>query len=73
LNYYTGTIDTLRKIVRTEGLRVLWSGLTPTLCVNLPTVVIYFTSYMNAKRLLGYDERNPNPILPVIAGLSLCS
>jgi hypothetical protein len=66
--YYTGTIDTLSKIIRAEGSRVLWSGLTPALCVSIPTVVIYFTSYMKAKQLLGYNERNPNPILPVIAG-----
>ncbi len=67
--YYTGTLDTLTKIIRGEGFRVLWSGLTPALCVTIPTVVIYFTSYMKAKQLLGYNERSPNPILPVIAGL----
>lgn len=48
---------------------MLWSGLTPALCVSIPTVVIYFTSYMKAKQLLGYNERSPNPVLPVIAGL----
>jgi solute carrier family 25 protein 39/40 len=69
VHYYTGTLDTLSKIVRAEGFRVLWSGLTPALCVSIPTVVIYFTSYMKAKELLGYNERSPNPILPVIAGL----
>ncbi|CAF0730755.1 unnamed protein product [Rotaria sp. Silwood1] len=65
---YTGTLDTLSKIIRVEGFRVLWSGLTPALCASIPTVIIYFTSYMKAKQLLGYNERNPNPILPVIAG-----
>ena len=69
VHYYTGTLDTLSKITRVEGFRVLWSGLTPALCVSIPTVVIYFTSYMKAKQLLGYNERSPNPILPVIAGL----
>ncbi|UJR25300.1 hypothetical protein I4U23_006652 [Adineta vaga] len=68
VHYYTGTIDTLTKITRAEGFRVLWSGLTPALCVSIPTVVIYFTSYMKAKQLLGYNEKSPNPILPVIAG-----
>jgi solute carrier family 25 protein 39/40 len=69
VHYYTGTIDTLTKIIRAEGFRVLWSGLTPALCVSIPTVIIYFTSYMKAKQLLGYNERSPNPILPVIAGM----
>ena len=70
VHYYTGTLDTFRKIVRAEGFRVLWSGLTPALLVSIPTVVIYFTSYMKAKQMLGYDERSPNPLLPVIAGTS---
>jgi len=69
VRYYTGTLDTLSKIIRAEGFRVLWSGFTPTLFVSIPTVIIYFISYMNAKELLGYNERSPNPILPVIAGV----
>ena len=69
IHYYTGTLDTLSKIIRAEGFTVLWSGLTPALCVSIPTVIIYFTSYMKAKQLLGYNERSPNPVLPVIAGL----
>ncbi|CAF1228022.1 unnamed protein product [Rotaria magnacalcarata] len=68
--HYTGTLDTLSKIIRAEGFPVLWSGLTPALCVSIPTVIIYFTSYMKAKQLLGYNELSPNPILPVIAGAS---
>jgi len=68
IHYYTGTFDTVIKIARAEGPRALWSGLTPALCVSIPTVVIYFTSYTKAKHILGYDERSPNPVLPVIAG-----
>jgi len=67
--YYNGTYDTFIKICRSEGLLSLWSGLTPALFVSIPTVVIYFTSYMKAKELLGYNERKPNPLLPVIAGV----
>lgn len=66
---YTGTLDTLSKIIRAEGFRVLWSGLTPALCVSIPAVIIYFSSYMKVKHLIGYNELSPNPILPVIAGL----
>ncbi|CAF0744197.1 unnamed protein product, partial [Didymodactylos carnosus] len=66
--HYNGTYDTFIKIIRSEGPISLWSGLTPALCVSIPTVVIYFTSYMKAKELLGYNESKPNPILPVIAG-----
>ncbi|CAF1647752.1 unnamed protein product, partial [Didymodactylos carnosus] len=66
--HYNGTYDTFIKVIRSEGLLSLWSGITPALCVSIPTVVIYFTSYMKAKELLGYNENQPNPILPVIAG-----
>ncbi len=68
-HYYTNTFDALTKIIRAEGFRVLWSCLTPILCVSTPTVIIYFTSYMKAKQLLDYNERSPNPILPVIVGI----
>jgi hypothetical protein len=64
-----GTFDAWTKIIRTEGFRVLWSGLISNLCVSIPTVIIYFTSYMTVKELLGYNERNPTPILPVAAGM----
>lgn len=66
---YTGTIDAMVKIVRVEGLSSLWSGLPPTLFMAFPQVVLYFTTYEEVKRLLGYHEiTNPNPLLPVFSG-----
>lgn len=33
------------KISRSEGIRSLWSGLSPTLVLALPTTVLYFVAY----------------------------
>lgn len=66
---YHGTLDAMVKIAKVEGVTSLWSGLPPTLLMSFPQVVLYFTSYEEAKRLLGYHEINyPNPLLPVLSG-----
>ena len=33
------------KISRTEGITSLWSGLSPTLVLAVPSTVVYFVSY----------------------------
>ena len=43
--YFNGTFDALLKISKVEGLGSLWSGLSPTLVLAVPTTVIYFTAY----------------------------
>ena len=43
--YFNGTFDALLKISKVEGLGSLWSGLSPTLVLAVPTTVIYFTTY----------------------------
>ena len=50
-HYYTGTLDTLSKIIRAEGFRVLWSGLTPALCVSIPTVDYLFYIIYESKTI----------------------
>ncbi|CAF3733026.1 unnamed protein product [Adineta steineri] len=65
---YSGTIDALLKITRSEGIRSLWSGLPPTLVMSLPNTVIYFTAYEQLKCVMGYKRTNLNPIIPGIAG-----
>lgn len=37
--------DAFIKITKNEGLRSLWSGLSPTLVLALPTTILYFVSY----------------------------
>lgn len=40
-----GTVDMMRRIVRADGIRGLWRGLTPTLILAVPTTGFYFTLY----------------------------
>ncbi|KFQ65408.1 Solute carrier family 25 member 40, partial [Phaethon lepturus] len=66
--HFKGTLDALVKIIQTEGIKSLWSGLPPTLIMALPTTVIYFTCYDQLsealKSRLGKDEEH----IPVLAG-----
>uniref|UniRef100_A0A1B0GMQ7 Mitochondrial carrier protein n=1 Tax=Phlebotomus papatasi TaxID=29031 RepID=A0A1B0GMQ7_PHLPP len=43
--HLSGTIDAFVKISNSEGVRALWSGLSPTLVLAVPTTVIYFVAY----------------------------
>lgn len=49
---YRGTVHTLRRICRDEGMRGLYRGLSPTLMGMIPTWATYFTSYNLIKRRL---------------------
>ena len=50
--YFNGTLDAIFKISRIEGFRSLWSGLSPTLALALPTTVVYLTSYEHLKEVI---------------------
>lgn len=39
------TLEGLYQIVRYEGVRTLWRGLTPTILMTVPGVTLYFTLY----------------------------
>lgn len=55
--YFSGTTDALVKIARTEGISSLWSGLSPTLVLAVPTTVIYFTMYEQLKMKIDTHRR----------------
>lgn len=66
---YHGTLDAMVKIAKVEGITSLWSGLPPTLFMAFPQVVLYFTTYEETKRIMGYHEiHNPNSIIPILSG-----
>merc|ERR1719444_506390 len=50
--YFNGTMDAIVKISRTEGISSLWSGLSPTLVLAVPTTMIYFTAYGKLKFMI---------------------
>lgn len=67
------------KIGRSEGVKSLWSGLSPTLVLALPTTVIYFVAYeqlrvrMKDQYMKFYpnaDRTNIPFVIPLLAGSS---
>ena len=57
------------RIVRHEGVRSLWSGLQPTLLMQVPGTVLYFTAYETARNAVA--ARSPQSLqeyAPLVAG-----
>ncbi|KAJ1814326.1 Carrier protein, mitochondrial [Coemansia sp. RSA 2599] len=52
-----GTIAGMRHIARTEGVRTLWRGLSPTLVASGPSTVIYFVGYDYLRQWMGRQVR----------------
>lgn len=76
---FNGTFDAFMKIGRSEGVKSLWSGLSPTLVLALPTTVIYFVAYeqlrvrMKDQYMKFYpnaDRTNIPFVIPLLAGSS---
>ncbi|NXU58425.1 S2540 protein, partial [Turnix velox] len=65
---FKGMLDAFVKIVQTEGIKSLWSGLLPTLLMALPTTVIYFTCYDQLSEALKSRLGKDNEHIPVLAG-----
>lgn len=76
---FNGTVDAFLKISRREGVKSLWSGLSPTLVLALPTTVLYFVAYeqirvrlkdfhLNHLQLLNPDDYDMPMAIPMIAG-----
>ncbi|XP_059618945.1 probable mitochondrial glutathione transporter SLC25A40 [Phlebotomus argentipes] len=73
--HLNGTIDAFVKISRTEGVRALWSGLSPTLVLAVPTTVIYFVAYeqLRVRAKDKYMDFRPGStstpwLIPLVAG-----
>ncbi|EJW86790.1 solute carrier family 25 member 40 [Wuchereria bancrofti] len=67
---FTGTMDALFKISRTEGIRSLWSGLSPTLIMAIPATVLYYTVYDNMLCWLREKYNQKSHWIPLAAGSS---
>lgn len=76
---FKGTVDAFLKISRNEGVKSLWSGLSPTLVLALPTTVLYFVAYeqirvrlkdlhLNHLQLSDPDEYEMPMIIPLVSG-----
>jgi len=71
--YFNGTLDAIFKISRTEGVKSLWSGLSPTLVLAVPTTMIYFTTYEQLKSVIHRQVFRGNENQPTPAWISLTS
>ncbi|KAJ1961742.1 Carrier protein, mitochondrial [Dipsacomyces acuminosporus] len=59
-----GTVSGMRHIAKTEGIRTLWRGLSPTLVASGPSTVIYFVGYDYLRQWLGHQmKQNPSAAL----------
>lgn len=76
---FNGTVDAFLKISRREGIGSLWSGLSPTLVLALPTTVLYFVAYEQIRvrlkdlhlrhlKMTNPDEYVLPMIIPLFAG-----
>ncbi|NWR53328.1 S2540 protein, partial [Regulus satrapa] len=65
---FKGMLDAFVKIIRIEGIKSLWSGLSPTLIMAVPTTVIYFTCYDQLSAALKNRPGKHDENIPVIAG-----
>ena len=68
--YFNGTWDAFLKIRKVEGFRSLWSGLTPTLVLAVPTTMLYFTTYEYLKKFFAKTIPNPEQKMIYISLLS---
>ena len=60
-----GTVDVLRAIHQTEGLRALWKGVGATVVGVMPSRAIYFSTYAQTKHLLVdmHPSRHEGPLV----------
>jgi len=62
----TSTVKVMWKLVKCEGPKSLWSGLTPTLLMSAPGTMIYYPTYEYMRDRL--RERSDSPAVPALAG-----
>lgn len=66
--HFNGTIDAFVKIIRHEGVRSLWSGLSPTIVSAIPATVLYYTLYDNML-LASINRFGDKVYIPLVVGV----
>ncbi|KAI9014665.1 mitochondrial carrier domain-containing protein [Gaertneriomyces semiglobifer] len=65
----TGTWDGVTKILRYEGFAALWRGLSPTLVMQIPSTVVYYTGYEYTRDTISARlPTNHQQYSPLLAG-----
>lgn len=63
-----GTVATALTVARAEGIGALWSGLSPSLLMAVPSTVLYFTAYEVLRDHLVAQMPGIGPYAPLVAG-----
>jgi len=63
-------LSTLVSVAKIEGVPALWSGLSISLAMSLPTTALYFTCYDELKDIIEKSSPNLAPYSPLLAGSS---
>lgn len=69
-NRYHGLVDALRAMLREEGFRSYYRGLSASLWAFVPNWAIYWYSYETFKRAYTPSGRRPSPMVHVLSALS---
>lgn len=68
LKGYTSTLDCVRRVVATEGIRALYAGYVTTLLMNVPYSFIYFATYDFCRYKMKSDPNHYDLKAHVLAG-----
>ena len=69
-NSHNSSFAVVGRVVRAEGVSSLWSGLTPTLLMSVPSTILYLTAYEAARDALAARDSRvvPAEMAPLAAG-----
>jgi hypothetical protein len=66
---YRSTMDTALKIIKLEGVQSLWRGILPSLIMQLPSTVFYYTLYDKIKLEFQKNLENENEFIFLYSGM----
>lgn len=69
-NGYRGLSDTLVRMLRNEGVKSWYRGLSASLCAFVPNWAIYWYCYERFKRLYAGNSKRPMPYVHVLSAVS---
>lgn len=61
--YYTGILDCIQKMCKTEGVSSLWKGILPPIIVETPKRAVKFFTFEQYKQFFLFGAPSPTPLL----------